>query len=244
MAPFRAASLCLLLATCPGAFADQGEIVFVAATNHYMPLSRFQNGVMVEGLLKDLGDRIAQRLGLRVRYVSAPAKRVTEFVLSGRADGVCYVLPHWMPGPFNWSQPLIPDSSVLVARVEAPRVRSLADLANKPVGTVLGYTYRTPQAELGPAFVREDAPTEELNMSKIQHGRMQYAIMGRMNAAYMVRSEPQDKLRIDFEFEPFTTQCAFSLKSAIPFGDIQRAIGSLLADGSIERMLLRYSASP
>ena len=244
MAPSRLAVLCLLLATCPGAFAGQGEIVFVAATNHHMPLSRFSNGEMVEGLLKDLGDSIALRMGLRVRYVSVPAKRVTEFVLSGRADGVCYVLPHWMPGPFNWSQPLIPDSSVLVARGEAPRVRALSDLANKPVGTVLGYTYMTPQAELGPAFVREDAPTEELNLSKIQHGRMQYAIMGRMNAQYVMRSEPKGRLRIDFEFEPFTTQCAFSRKSDIAFGDIQRAIASLVADGSIERMMLRYNSAP
>ncbi len=228
----------------PGALAGQGEIVFLAATNHAMPLSRFQNGEMVEGLLKDLGDGIAQRLGLRVRYVSVPAKRVAEFVESGRADGICYVLPHWMPGPFNWSQPVIPDSSVLVARADAPRVRSLPDLANKPVGTVLGYTYATPQAELGRAFVREDAPSEELNMSKVQHGRMQYAIMGRMNAQYMLRTEPKGKLRVDFEFEPFTTQCAFSRKSAIPFADVQRAIASLLADGSIERMMQRYHGAP
>lgn len=224
----------------PGALAGQGEIVFLAATNHAMPLSRFQNGEMVEGLLKDLGDGIAQRLGLRVRYVSVPAKRVAEFVESGRADGICYVLPHWMPGPFNWSQPVIPDSSVLVARADAPRVRSLPDLANKPVGTVLGYSYSMIDAALGRAFVREDAPSMELNISKIQHGRMQYAIMGRMTAEYLMRAEPQHKLRIDFEFDPFKAQCAFSKKSAIPFDDVQRAIGGLVSDGSLDRLLHRY----
>lgn len=240
MAPFRLASFGLLLALSPAAFAGPGELVFVAATNHTMPLSRFDNGEMIDGLLKDLGDGIALRMRLRARYVSTPAKRVAEFLANGRADGVCYVLPRWLPGTFNWSQPLIPDSAALLARADAPPVRVLSDLANRPVGTVLGYTYSMAESALGRAFVREDASTEELNLSKIRHGRMQYAIMGRMNAEYLMRAEPQAKLRIDFEFDPFKAQCAFSQKSAVPFGDIQRAIDSLVADGSIERMLLRY----
>ena len=231
---------CLLLALTCGAKAGPGELVFVAATNHNMPLSRFQNGELVDGLLKDLGDNIARRMRLRPRYISAPAKRVAEFLISGRADGVCYVLPRWLPGAFNWSQPVIPDAGVLVARAEAAPVRALSALANKPVGTVLGYSYSMIDSELGRAFVREDAPNMELNISKIQHGRMQYAIMGRMNAEYLMRADPQHKLRIDFEFDPFVAQCAFSQKSAIPFGDVQRAIGGLLADGSIDHLLQRY----
>jgi ABC-type amino acid transport substrate-binding protein len=231
---------CLLLALSPAAVAGQGEVVFVAATNHNMPLSRFQNGEMVEGLLKDLGDGIAHRMGRQARYVSVPAKRVAEYLASGRADGVCYVLPRWLPGSFNWSQPLMPDAGVLVSRPEAPAVRVLSDLANKPVGTVLGYSYSMIDAALGRAFVREDAPSMELNISKIQHGRMQYAIMGRMTAEYLMRAEPQHKLRIDFEFDPFKAQCAFSKKSAIPFDDVQRAIGGLVSDGSLDRLLHRY----
>lgn len=240
MASSRISSLCLLLALSPAAYASQGDLIFVAATNHNMPLSRFQNGEMVDGLLKDLGDNIAQRMGRRARYLSVPAKRVADYLASGRADGVCYVLPRWLPGPFNWSQPLIPDSGVLVSRAEAAPVRSLTDIANKPVGTVLGYSYSMIDSTLGRAFVREDAPSMELNISKILHGRMQHAIMGRMTAEYLMRSDPLHKLRIDFEFDPFKAQCAFSQKSAIPFGDVQHAIGSLLSDGTIERLMMRY----
>ncbi|MGW8393140.1 substrate-binding periplasmic protein [Pseudoduganella sp. HUAS MS19] len=231
---------CLLPALSPAAVAGQGEMVFVAATNHNMPLSRFHNGQMVEGLLKDLGDSIALRMGMRASYISVPAKRVADYLASGRADGVCYVLPRWLPGPFNWSQPLMSDAGVLLSRPEAPAVRSLSDLANKPVGTVLGYSYSMIDAALGRAFVREDAPSMELNISKIQHGRMQYAIMGRMTAEYLMRSEPRHKLRVDFEFDPFKAQCAFSQKSAIPFRDVQRAIGGMLSDGTVERLLRRY----
>lgn len=244
MVPIRLTCLCLLLVLCPATMAGPGELVFVAATNHNMPLSRFRNGELVDGILKDLGDGIAQRMGLQVRYVSVPAKRVGEFLVNGRADGVCFVLPRWLPGAFNWSQPLIPDSGVLVSRTEAPPVRVLSDLANKPVGTVLGYSYSMIESELGRAFVREDASTMELNISKMLHGRMQYAIMGRMNAEYLMHADPQHKLRIDFEFDPYMAQCAFSLKSTVPFGDIQRAIASLVSDGSVERLLKRYNGAP
>jgi hypothetical protein len=55
-----------------------------------------------------------------------------------------------------------------------------------------------------------------------------------------MRTDPAHKMRIDFEFDPFKAQCAFSPKSAIPFGDIQHAIGSLLSDGSVDRLMRRY----
>jgi len=65
-----------------------------------------------------------------------------------------------------------------------------------------------------------------------------------MNAEYLMHADPQHKLRIDFEFDPYMAQCAFSLKSTVPFGDIQRAIGSLVSDGSVERLLKRYNGAP
>lgn len=237
---FRYAFAGTLLALCCAAHAGQGEIVFVAATNHNMPLSQFRDGALVDGLLKDLGDAIAHKLGLRVRYVSVPAKRVAQTLLAGDADGVCYVLPRWLPGQFNWSQPLIADGGVLVSRLDAPPVHSLADLANQPVGTVLGYSYTKIEEVLGKSFIREDAPSMELTISKIHRGRMHYAIMGKMTAEYQLRVDRQHRLRINFEFDPFKAQCAFSLKSGIPFADVQHAIEVLQADGSVERLLLRY----
>jgi polar amino acid transport system substrate-binding protein len=232
----------LLLAVCgmSYAYAAGPDIVFIAATNHTMPLSHFEDGRLTGGIIKDLGDSIAKRLGRRAVYVSAPPKRVPIILANGEADSVCYVMPHWIEGEFNWSKPLIPSSGVLVARTDAPVVKSLSELADKRVGTVLGYRYPNFDEALGKHFSREDAPAMASNMNKLQAGRMQYAIMEKMTILYLMRSVEQTHVRVDLEFSPIKAHCAFSHKSNIKFAEANRAINSLVDDGSVERILALY----
>lgn len=222
------------------ASAAAPEIVFIAPTNHAMPLSRFEDGRLTGGIIKDLGDSIARRLGRRAVYLSVPSKRVTKVLADGDADSVCYVMPQWIIGNFNWSKPLIPATGVLVARNDAPVVTGLPDLADKRVGTVLGYRYHEFDEVLGRHFSREDAPMMVSNMHKLQAGRMQYAIVEKMTIEYLMRSGAPANLRIDLEFEPLKAHCAFSLKSQVKFAEANRVINSLLDDGSVERILAHY----
>jgi polar amino acid transport system substrate-binding protein len=129
---------------------------------------------------------------------------------------------------------------VLVARADAPVVTSLPDLADKRVGTVLGYRYHNFDEVLGNHFAREDAPMMASNMNKLQAGRMQYAIMEKMTVQYLMRSNAHANMRVDLEFEPIKAHCAFSLKSNVKFADANRAINSLIDDGSVERILAQY----
>jgi ABC-type amino acid transport substrate-binding protein len=205
-----------------------------------MPLSRFEQGTLSGGILKDLGDALAQRLGRSARYLSVPPKRVPLMLQNGEADAVCYILPAWVPGTYHWSSPLLPGSGVLVARAEAAPVKTLAQLAGKPVGTVAGYRYKNFEAALGARFMRDDAPFMINNWQKLQAGRMQYAIMERMTVDYLLRENPAAKVRVDLEFEPIKANCAFSLKSRVPFAEADKAINAMLADGSIERILAQY----
>ncbi len=236
----KAACLFLLCCGMPGAFAAGGDIVFIAATNHTMPLSQFEQGRMTGGILKDLGDRIAKRLGRRAVYVSVPPKRVPLLLASGEADSVCYIMPQWIEGQFRWSRPLIPGSGVLVARSDAPVITALPQLADKKIGTVLGYRYQNFEAVLGKHFAREDAPVMSNNMQKLLAGRMQYAIMEKMTVDYLLRSGANPNVRVDLEFEHIKAHCAFSLKSRVKFAQANRAINSLIDDGTVERILTQY----
>jgi polar amino acid transport system substrate-binding protein len=232
--------LLLMAASMSCACAAGTDIVFIAATNHTMPLSHFDEGRLDGGILKDLGDSIAKRLGRRAVYVSVPPKRVPIMLASGDADSVCYVMPHWIEGDFNWSKPLIPSSGVLVARTDAPVVSNLSDLADKRVGTVLGYRYPNFDDALGKHFSREDAPVMASNLNKLQAGRMQYAIMEKMTIQFLLRTAESSNVRVDLEFSPIKAHCAFSLKSHIKFAEANRAINSLVEDGTVERILSQY----
>jgi polar amino acid transport system substrate-binding protein len=212
-------------------------LVFIAPTNHSMPMARFENGELVGGLLKDLGELIARRMGRRAVFVSIPSRRVSEALSEGRGDAVCYVLPRWIQGNFRWSQPLIPNGGMVVARSDAPVLHTLADLADKPVGTIVGYRYPEIEAALGSHFIRDDAPTMDSNFRKLDVGRMQYAVMEQATLNYRLRTQPRARLRAELGFNTFKAQCAFSQLSRVPFEQADEAINGLLADGSIQALL-------
>lgn len=237
----RPSLLCAIVPLlCCAASAAEPDIVFLAPTNHTMPMAHFRDGALDDGILHDLGLAIAARMGLHARFVSAPSKRVALMLQEGAADGVCYVRPQWIDGEFRWSMPVIPDAGVLVARSDAPAVGTLADLARRPVGTVAGYRYARFSTALGADFVRDDAPSTENNIQKLLRGRTQYAIMEKSTLLYLRRQHAGVPLRTDLEFDTFKAQCAFSLRARIPFAAANRAIESLLRDGSVERLLGRY----
>lgn len=220
--------------------ARAAEIVFIAPLNHALPLAEFADGELRGGILKDLGDALAQRLGRTARYMPVPSKRVSMVLARGDADCLCYALPRWLDGTFDWSRPILADAGVILARSDAPRLRGLADLAGQRVGTVSGYRYPHLDAALGAQFLRDDGPTAEHSLRKLLAGRSQYAVVEELLAKYQLRSDTNHQLRLELLINHFQPQCAFSLKSKLDHARMKQALDSLIDDGSIERILARY----
>lgn len=223
-------------------FADaaEPEIVFIAPSNHAMPWAQFKDEKLSAGLLKDLGELIATRLGRKAKFIIVPSNRVRGVLLGGTADALCYVRPEWIDGNYNWTPALIQDGAVVAARSGAPVIHTLADLHNVPVGTVIGYRYPEIETALGQSFVREDAPSMESNLRKLVAGRMEYAILEKMVLDYHLRKDQSIQLRVDLLYISFDAQCAFSLSSKIPFADVTRVIKLINQDGSADEIFSRY----
>ena len=216
------------------------EIVFIAPTNHTMPLAQFVDGKLADGILKDLGDTIAKRLGRQARFVSVPSKRVGLELARGAADSVCYVMPDWIDGDFNWTRPLVPNVLLLIAQPDAPVVHTLADLKGQRVGTVLGYRYVMLDAALGAQFMRDDAPSIQHLLGKFGVARSPYALVEQTTLAYRVRTDHAFRARTDLTIATFKARCAFSRTSKIPFADVERVAGAIASDGSIDAIMARY----
>jgi ABC-type amino acid transport substrate-binding protein len=231
------ATLCTL---CAGAFAGPGELVMLAPVDQAMPIARFQNGAVAGGIVKDFGDVLAQRLGRRAVYLNADVPEVTPMLSSGRADGMCYVLPFWIDGEYDWSAPLFPDAEMLAARTDMPHLRSLKDLRDKQVGTVAGYRYHRVEQVLGDRFRRVDAANMEANIQQMVSGKVPYTMISEATLNYQHRLNRGMKVRADLVFSAYKAQCAFSQKSQVPFTEISRAIDTLIKDGSIDQILARY----
>jgi polar amino acid transport system substrate-binding protein len=205
-----------------------------------MPIADFVGGKLTGGIMKDVGEAIAARIGRRVRFITVPSRRVALVLSQGEADGVCYVQPYWIDGHYQWSVPLIPNGAVVLARADAPAIASAADLRAKKIGTVAGYRYPYFEDALGKDFVRDDAPSMQHNLRKLEAGRTRYALIEQATAAWEQRVAPQQKLRIDLVYETFKARCAFALHSRVPMDQLNAAIEQLLADGTVERIMARY----
>ena len=237
-----AATLLTILPLCASTavHAAPGEYIMIAPLDQAMPIVRFENGILTGGILKDLGDAMARRLGRRAVYLSVDVPGVKHVLTSGRADGMCYVMPFWIDGDYNWSTPLLPDTEMVVARGDALHIGSLRALRNKPVGTVEGYRYPRIEQVLGKGFKRVDALTIEQNIQQILAGKTQYAVIGETTMSYLQRQYPALHLRPELVFINFKAQCAFSRKSQVPFEQVNSVIETMLKDGSVEQILARY----
>jgi polar amino acid transport system substrate-binding protein len=231
-----AALVLLLPMTAAGAGAP--ELRMLAPANHAMPIAQFRDGVLTGGILWELGEQIAARLGRTVRFVTIPSRRVGLALSHGDADGVCLVQPSWIDGSFDWTAELIPTGGVVLARTDAPPIARVSDLRGKKLGTVAGYRYRYLEPVLGKEFLRDDAPSVEHTLRKMAAGRTQYALMELSTAAWHVKND--GALRMDITYENSRARCAFSRQSAVPFADVRRVTDAMLSDGSIDRIMARY----
>lgn len=237
----RASFLALIVPLCTSIRAVAApELVMIAPLNQTMPLAQFRDNKLSGGIIKDLGDAIARRLGRGIAWVSVAGDQVSAVLDSGRADGLCYVRPFWIDGHFDWSRPVLPDAEVVASQQGAPPVRSLADLRDRPVGTVAGYRYPRVEQVLGLRFQRSESVTMEENLRKLMAGKVHHTVIGQATLAYHTRINKALKLRQDLVFASFKAQCAFSKKAGVPFEDVNQAINGLIEDGSVDKILARY----
>jgi ABC-type amino acid transport substrate-binding protein len=229
-----------LACACTAPHAAPGELVLLAPANHAMPIAAFADGVLVGGILKEIDEAIGARIGRTVRHITVPSRRVSLVLAQGEADGVCYVQPNWIDGSFEWSAPMIPNGGVVLAHAEAPVIREVAQLRSQRVGTVAGYRYARFDQELGAGFVRDDAPSTQHNLLKLAAGRTRYALVDQATALYLRRHGKLAGMRIDLSYDSFRARCAFSQQSKVPLAQLNQAVDSLIADGSVERIMARY----
>jgi polar amino acid transport system substrate-binding protein len=232
--------MAIILLSSGTALAGDEELRMIAPRNQAMPLASFDNDKLSGGILKDLGDAIAQRLGRRISYISVAGDQVGAVLSKGKADGICYVRPFWIDGQFDWSRPLIPDVELVASHPDEAPVRSLLDLRDRPVGTVTGYRYPRVEQVLGLRFRRVDAPTMEDNLRNVMQGQARYTVLAQSTLAYQLKVNKSLKLRPDLKFASFNAQCAFSRRGNVPFTEVNQAINTLIADGSVAQILARY----
>lgn len=224
-----------------GAGAPAAPLVLLVETSALMPQARIEDGRVVEGLHADLGAALARRLGRDLVLKPVPRKRLGQALERGEGDMVCDYQSDWLPGPFGWSRPFIPDQALLVTAASAAAPAGLSALAGQPVGTVLGYVYPEMSETLRSAFIRDDAPDAVVNLRKLEVGRVQHALTGRRVLEYQQRiGRFRLALHPPLVVSEVLAQCALAPGSPVGLPALNNAIGGLIAEGELTRILGKY----
>lgn len=230
--------LLLLLLPAPARAAD---LVVLVDTATQMPMARFAQYRLVDGVHKDVGEALAHAMGRQPRFVALPRKRIGAALRSGEADLLCGYVPQWLDGALAWSQPFYPMVEVVITERAAPRPRTVADLAGQPIGTVAGYAYPELERALGKGFRRADGASTELNLRKLAAGRLRHLVTMQSFIDYRIKlGEPELRLHPPLFVQTWETRCAVSPRGRVGVAEVDRAVARIVRAGEVARIIARY----
>lgn len=234
----------LVVFSIMGTLVGAAELRISASQAWAPPFGEFQNEQIVGGMVFDIGQALAARMGLTARWVVLPRKRLDAAAAAGEIDVRCYAIPAWVARPelYQFSDTLLTIDNIVIGRSGMPAIAQIDAIADKPVGTVLGFVYQAlePLAQQG-RFRRDDAPSQSHVYKKLELGRSDYALGDSLSLAYHRRQQANSTIapwRFVFEAIPF--QCAILRSSRVPPDDVLTALREIKADKTVDKILARY----
>ncbi|MQA39077.1 transporter substrate-binding domain-containing protein [Rugamonas sp. FT29W] len=219
------------------------ELVYVVSTGSAMPMTDFRDGVLVGGLLKEFGDALARELRMTPRYLNVPRKRVEAPLANGQADILCDLRPEWLDGKdWLWSDAIFTNNEIVATRLDTAAVRGVAELRRQRIGTILGYRYAHLEVPLGDEFARDDAISDDFNLSKLLRKRFRYMLTNSLYFDYQRKIHPERALLnpVAYKVSAFDTYCALPPRGKLALPALDRAIQALKRRGEIQAIVDRF----
>ena len=235
-------SLALILLSL-GTSAEERPLRFSVSESWAMPMIHIEHGQATGGVLYDLQQRLAEKVGRRAEMLVRPRLRIQQMLERGEIDVRCYVNPAWLSESHHqyiWSVPFMVQRDLLVGRSQ--QQVQLSRMQGETIGTVLGFTY----PGLDPLFAsgqlqRDDARTQELALAKLQARRYDYAISNELTLQWFNRQQPAgDKLQPLQEVAADLVACIVRDEPDVPTMALLRALVQMKQAGEFEQILARY----
>src|SRR5918992_1141659 len=143
--------------TLPGQIQEKGEITI--GVKYDVPPFGFQNpqNDQIEGFDVDLGKAVAEKLGVKPKFIEAISDNRIPFLMDGTADLILSTMTinAERAQEIDFSDPYYIASGRILTKTDSP-IQGLEDLAGRRVCTALGSTYEE--------TIREQAPDAKLQL--------------------------------------------------------------------------------
>ncbi|MDA7086125.1 transporter substrate-binding domain-containing protein [Pseudomonas sp. SA3-5] len=238
----RCLSLTLILLSL-GITAEERPLRFAVSESWAMPLIHIEHGQAIGGIIHDLQQRLAERVGRRAEMLVRPRPRIQQMLVRGEVDVRCYVNPAWLSESHHqyiWSVPFMVQRDLLVGR--SHQQVQVSRMQGETIGTVLGFTY----PELEPLFAsghlrRDNARTQTLALDKLKARRYDYAISNELSLQWFNRQQPAGhKLQPLLEVSADIVACIVRDEPDVPTMAVLRALVQMSQAGEFETILSRY----
>ena len=240
----RCLSLALILLSL-GTGAEERPLRFAVSDSWSMPMIHIEHDQATGGVLYDLQQRLAEKVGRRAEMLVRPRLRIQQMLERGEIGVRCYVNPAWLSESHHqyiWSVPFMVQRDLLVGRSQQQVQVQVSQMQGETIGTVLGFTY----PGLDPLFAsgqlqRDDARTQELALAKLQARRYDYAISNELTLQWFNRQQPAgDKLQPLQEVAADLVACIVRDEPDVPTMALLRALVQMKQAGEFEQILARY----
>jgi polar amino acid transport system substrate-binding protein len=215
-------------------------------SNYTMPLVEIKNPSMgpelERGILKDIGEAIFSELKIKPVWLLLPKNRVAPSLIAGDVAIICHLNEVWQPkikDDVYWSQPLYTSTNVIVHLGKKP-ITKIKDLRGERIGTVVNFIYQKLDDEFtSKKIIREDGTSNETNIQKLTHGRVNYIIMSNLEFNYYNGIYPQLEAS-DLKLDSVETKCALSKRANISLAQLNKAIDTIKKNGTLQKILKTY----
>lgn len=242
--------LLLGLGMAGSAAAQQPQLRMGYTASWAMPWGHQRNGNVIAGINHDIGQALAHRVGMQLRFSRVRQLRAGEIEPEDHAgahsDFGCGMHPSWFPHPerYHWSVPLFEVGDVLVGRRGSSAPARLEALpAGTAVGTVRTYHYPTLQARFAKGELRrEDSPDQAALLRKLAAGRMAVAVISPQALDWNLRRQPSLSIAPwRLKVQSASYHCAVPKTGRVDARMLLDALQALEREGEIARILARYA---
>lgn len=234
----------VLSAVAPAGARDLAEIkatgTIKIATEGATPPFNYFEGEKLTGFDVDLGSAIAEKLGVKVEWVTLAFDGLLVGLDHDRYDLVVAghgITPERQKA-VDFSMPYVCSGAAIVAQEGG--ARSAVDLAGKVVGVQVGTTYLTAVRDVPGVKEVKTFPKDTDALQNLISGRTEVWVSDKLTALTAAEKTPDAKLQIGDLLYEERYGMAFKKGNDTLRTAVDKALGDMLADGSYKQISEHY----
>ena len=239
----------LMLLTAAAAMADSGletiqskGTLVIATEGNWKPWTYHDDNGVLTGFDIEIGNLIAEGLGLKAEFKEVPWESILVGVETGTFDIACNGVGYTekRAESYSFSTPYVYTEMVLVVRADNEDIRSLDDLKGKKTANSPNSTYAMRSEAAGAEVVYVDTLGETMEM--LQQGRVEATLNAKDSVdAYLAEHpEAQIKVVLSVAGEPVAIPMQKGERTETLVEEINRILEEARQNGKLAELSNKY----